>query len=486
MDISQVKRLIIKCSIVFWGFALLIYVISYNQFRYVITNGDTLSATMVTREIVDGDIVQQHLSINADSITGFDIKVYNFGRSNSGTLHADLFDADGNMISSTVVDIATLDEDNTFITVQFDSPAVPDGRNTDFVLQLYTEGCNSGNAIGIYSGNSVVAGRFDVYKEIASEDVYLINNQPGEGMLCLRLNGITYSNFYITYWYIIAGIFLIGVLYCFYAFSKLRKGQNSFLNGVATLLIKYSFLLKQLVSRDFKIKYKRSSLGMLWSFLNPLLTMAVQYVVFSTLFKSDIPNYPVYLLVGIVLFNFFNEAVSSGMVSITSNAALIKKVYMPRYIYPVSKICSSLINFVLSFIPIFFVMLLTGTHFSLSLFLLVYCLFCMVMFILGMVLIMTTLMTFFQDTQFIWTVVSMIWMYATPIFYPESIIPANYLTVYHLNPLYQFVTFARVVIIDGVSPAPSAYLWCLLPSIVVFFIGALVFKKEQDKFILAL
>lgn len=486
MNVSQIKSLVFKGAVVFWTLALIIYVVSYDQFRYIATVGDTLSATMVTREIVDGDVVQQRLRINADSITGFDIKIYNFGRSNSGTLHADLFDADGNMISSSVVDIATLDEDNTFITIPFGSPAVSDGHNTDFVLQLYTEGCSSGNAIGLYSGNSVVAGRFDVYKEIASEDVYWINNQPGNGMLCLRLNGIIFSNFYITYWYIVGGVFLVGVLYCIYAVSRLKKGKNSFLNGIATMLIKYGFLLKQLVSRDFKIKYKRSSLGMLWSFLNPLLTMAVQYVVFSTLFKSDIPNYPVYLLVGIVLFNFFNEAVSSGMVSITSNAALIKKVYMPRYIYPVSKICSSLINFVLSFIPIFFVMLFTGTHFSLSLLLLVYCLLCMVMFILGMVLIMTTLMTFFQDTQFIWTVVSMIWMYATPIFYPESIIPANYLTVYHLNPLYQFVTFARVVIIDGVSPAPSAYLWCLLPSIVVFFIGALVFKKKQDKFILAL
>ena len=464
----------------------MIYVIAYDQFRYVATAGDTLSATMVTGEIVDGNVVQQRLRIDADTTTAFEIKVYNYGRANTGMLYADLLDTDGNTIASSATDISTLNEDNTFITINFDDPATTGRTSSDFILQLHTEGCSPGNAIGIYSGNSVTAGRFDVSMDVDSEDLYTINGTPGNGVLCVRLNGITYSNFYIIYWYIVAGILIVGLLYSFYAIRRLQNGKNSFLNGVATMLIKYGFLLKQLVSREFKIKYKRSSLGMLWSFLNPLLTMAVQYVVFSTLFQSDIPNYPVYLLVGIVLFNFFSEAVSSGMVSITSNSALIKKVYMPRYIYPVSKICSSLINFVLSFIPIFFVMLITRTPFSWSMLLLLYCIACMALFILGMVLIMSTLMTFFQDTQFIWTVVSMIWMYITPIFYPESIIPAEFLTIYHLNPLYWFVTFARVAIIDGVSPSPSAYLWCLVPGVIFFIMGSLVFKKEQDKFILAL
>ena len=252
------------------------------------------------------------------------------------------------------------------------------------------------------------------------------------------------------------------------------------------MLVKYKFLLKQLIERDFKIKYKRSSLGMVWSFLNPLLTMSVQYIVFSTLFKSDIPNYPVYLLSGIVLFNFFSEAVSMGMTSITSNAALIKKVYMPKYIYPVSKVCSSTINFALSFIPIFLVMLVTRTEFHFSLLLLVFCIMCLFVFIVGMVLILSTMMTFFQDTQFIWSVLSMVWMYATPIFYPENIIPSQFLTLYHINPMYQYVTFARIAIIDGVSPAPTAYLWCIISSIVVFLVGVLVFKKNQDKFVLYL
>ena len=95
-------------------------------------------------------------------------------------------------------------------------------------------------------------------------------------------------------------------------------------------------------------------------------------------------------------------------------------------------------------------------------------------------------MTFFQDTQFLWGVVSMLWMYLTPLFYPESIIPAKYLVFYHMNPMYQYITFARICIIDGVSPEPMAYLWCIVSSLVVLALGVVAFKKNQDKFVLYL
>ena len=227
-------------------------------------------------------------------------------------------------------------------------------------------------------------------------------------------------------------------------------------------------------------------LGMLWSFLNPLLTMAVQYIVFSTLFKSNIENYPVYLLVGIVFFNFFNEAVSMGMTSITSNASLIKKVYVPKYIYPISRVASSMINFLLALIPLGLVMIITGTGLHPSLLLVVFDVLCFLVFITGMSLLLTTSMTFFQDTQFLWNVVSMIWMYMTPIFYPESIIPANMLPMYRMNPLYQYITFARTCIISGVSPVPIMYLKCIASACVVLVLGAVIFKKNQDRFVLYL
>ena len=131
-------------------------------------------------------------------------------------------------------------------------------------------------------------------------------------------------------------------------------------------------------------------------------------------------------------------------------------------------------------------MLLTGLTPKASLLLLVFDILCMMGFVLGMIFLLSTAMTFFQDTQFLWGVVSMMWMYLTPIFYPETIIPQNLLTLFHMNPMYQFITFARICIIDGNSPEPMAYLWCILCSVVVLSLGILVFRKHQNEFVLHL
>ena len=485
MNESLIRKIVAIIAFVFCLLAILVYVISYEQFRYSIEQGDTLSATLTTGEIVDGEIIEQRLVAPAESLTSLEFRAYVYDRTNKGVMNIRLLDEDRNLLTTAEINLESLPNTNDFMSISFPVAveSVPGGH---YFVQLYTQGCSHGNAIGLYSGNSVTTGRFDVLKEISEEDIYTVNGEQGEGMLCLRLVGITELGFYKVYWIVIAVLLACFLIYSANSIRKFRNGRNSYLLGLATLASKYSFLMKQLVIRDFKIKYKRSSLGMVWSFLNPLLSMSVQYVVFSTLFRSDIPNYPVYLLVGIVMFNFFNEALSAGIVSITLNAPLIKKVYIPKYIYPFSKLCSSTVNFALSFIPIFLVMLLTGTSFHFSLLLLVFDLLCLFMFILGMSLVLSTMNTFFQDTQFLWNVISMIWMYATPIFYPESIIPGKLLTLYHMNPMYQYITFARVAIIDGISPAPTAYLWCIIPSVVVFLFGAYVFKKNQDKFVLYL
>lgn len=282
---------------------------------------------------------------------------------------------------------------------------------------------------------------------------------------------------------VMVGIYLLALIAYLTAQRKEAKGKPSVIGAVCGMLKKYNFLMRQLVGRDFKTKYKRSVLGVAWSFLNPFLTMAVQYIVFSTLFKSDTINYPLYLLTGVVFFTFFSEACSTGLGSITTNASLIKKVYIPKYIYPISKTLSSLVNFGFSLIPILIVMLVTRTPFRFSLLLLVYDVLCMLLFLLGMAFLLSTMMTFFQDTQFLWGVASMMWMYFTPIFYTENIIPEAMRTVYHFNPLYQFISFARVCIIDGVSPVPMQYVYCALSGLVVFVIGVSVFRKHQDDFI---
>lgn len=245
----------------------------------------------------------------------------------------------------------------------------------------------------------------------------------------------------------------------------------------------YTFLIRQLVARDFKTKYKRSVLGVVWSLLNPLLTMSIQYLVFSTLFRSDIENFVVYLLCGIVCFNFFNETAAMCLSSIVGNAPLINKVSVPKIVYPLSRALSSSINLLFSLIPLLFMLLVTKTPIRPSIFLLPFPLLMLFAFSLGVGLILASMMVFFRDMQFLWGIFSMLLMYFTPVFYPETIIPASLMTVYKLNPLYHVLRFVRILLIGGVSPEPKAYLYCCILCISPLLIGLLIFGKTEDKFI---
>ena len=241
--------------------------------------------------------------------------------------------------------------------------------------------------------------------------------------------------------------------------------------------------MKQLVSRDFKTRYKRSVLGVFWSFLNPLLMMIVQYIVFSQLFKSDIDNYAGYLLCGTVAFNFFNEGVGQALTSIVGNASLITKVYLPKYVYPITRVLSSGINLLMSLIPLVIVALLTGEKITKSYLMLPYILICLMIFTMGMGMIMASAMTFFRDMQFLWGVLSMIWMYITPLFYPLSIVPKEVRTYFVINPMYHYVDAIRSIILNGMTPRPVEFAICTMCALAMFIVGSCVFKKSQDKFI---
>ena len=484
MDFKKSKRLMAIWAACYWILAATVYLVAGQQFHYTSVTSDALSATATIGELVDGTTVTQRIIAPAESLTGFDLMAGTYGRTNTGTIHAVFTNEADEVVAAKDIDVATL-TDGKYLTISLDDTLrVQSGE--PLTLTLTTTGCMSGNAVTIYCGNTIITGRFDVAQNISEADRYTFNGTSGIGRLCIKVNGIRTLTFYRDYWFIVGGAFVVLALLCLHWWRGAKVGHNNPLIAVCMLFTRYGFLIRQLVSRDFKTKYKRSALGMAWSFLNPLLTMSVQYVVFSTLFKSDIPNYPVYLLSGIVFFNFFNEAVSMGMTSITGNASLIKKVYMPKYIYPVSRILSSMVNFALAIIPLLLVMVITGTAFTPALLLLIFDMLCLLGFVTGMSLLLTTSMTFFQDTQFLWGVISMMWMYMTPLFYPESIIPAQFLTFYHMNPMYQYITFARICIIDGLSPEPMAYLWCIISSLVVLGLGILAFKRHQDKFVLYL
>ena len=186
------------------------------------------------------------------------------------------------------------------------------------------------------------------------------------------------------------------------------------------------------------------------------------------------------------MFNYFNEACSLTLTSIVSNASLITKVYVPKYIYPLTRVMSSFINFLISLIPLVIVVLISGLRPSWSFFLVIVPMICIALFCLGLGMLLATSMVFFQDTQFLWGVISIIWMYLTPIFYPASILPEQFRWIIKANPLYNFIDFMRTCIISGQAPEVSTYAACILWASGMLLIGTHTFIKNQDKFILYL
>lgn len=215
-------------------------------------------------------------------------------------------------------------------------------------------------------------------------------------------------------------------------------------------LKKYKFLLEQLISRDFKVKYKRSVLGVFWSLLYPLLMMAVMAVVFSNVFKFSTPgvSYLSYLLIGLTYFNYFSEASNLAMSSVVANFSLINKVYMPKYIFPLSKCLFVGINFLLTLIPLYLVLIFTGTGINWYHLILPFSFICLFMFTLGMGLILSTVAVFFRDMFYVYGIIITIWTYLTPIMYDISIISNTVLqSIMKLNPMYQIINFARTIIL---------------------------------------
>ncbi len=313
-----------------------------------------------------------------------------------------------------------------------------------------------------------------------------MNGIPAEGTLCFAVRGTDYIWTGLHYWEFAAtGLGLLVVLLSV-VWYRCRKGKHSYIVNAIIAVQKYRFLIRQLVGRDFKTKYKRSVLGIFWSFLNPLMMMLVQYFVFSTIFRSDVPNFAAYLIIGTVMFNFFSEACGMTLTSILGNASLITKVYMPKYIYPLTRTMSSAVNLLISMLPLLIVCMVTGVNFQKSAILALYFFICLVIFSLGFGMLLATSMVFFRDTQFLWGVLSMMWMYATPIFYPETILPEKFKIVLQINPLYHFLKNARICILDGISPEPIVYVQCFLIAFAALMMGALVFHRQQDKFVLYL
>lgn len=248
---------------------------------------------------------------------------------------------------------------------------------------------------------------------------------------------------------------------------------------------RYSFLMKQLIIRDFKVKYKRSVLGIVWSLLYPVLMMLVMAMVFSQMFKFRMEgvNYLVYLMTGLVMYNYFSEASNVAMSSVVVNFSLINKVYIPKYIFPIAKTLFVGINFLLTLIPLLVIILITGCSINIWYIVLPYIFVCLLLFTMGIGLLLSTISVFLRDMFYIYGIILTIWNYMTPIFYDISIIPTALQPIFKLNPLYIFINGARSIILYGQLPTVVELLSMGAIGVGVLAIGSIVFKKNQDKFI---
>lgn len=479
------KKQILKISLIGLGlYCLCVLLLSWvagDAFRYTREVSASVAPAGVAGDMLTGFTLSQRFHASGEQIDSIALRFADYGRQNTGKLSLTIKNEAGETVSQTDIDVSQV-KDGVFYTVSFPEPLAA-GWHT---LSLTALDGTEDNFVSVYYGNAMETARGSVAQSYDAEQKLVVNGTAVDGVLCMQVATTKHLRVMAFYWPV-AGLLGLGLLaLCVVTYQRTAAGKTSLATRIAAFASKYRFLIKQLVGRDFKTKYKRSFFGVFWSFLNPLLTMLVQYTVFSTLFKSDIPNFPAYLLTGIVMFNFFNESTSLGLTAITGNASLITKVYVPKLIYPLSRVLSSTVNFLLSLLPLFVVLLITGVRLNKAALLLPFPIVCLLLFCIGISLLLSTLMVFFRDMQFLWGVLTMIWMYATPIFYPESIIPQRFMALYKMNPMYHFIRFVRIILIEGVSPEPKAYLLCLIAAAIPLSVGLLVFRRQENKFILSL
>jgi len=247
-------------------------------------------------------------------------------------------------------------------------------------------------------------------------------------------------------------------------------------------LFNYRYLLGQLVRRDVTTRYKRSVLGVAWTMLNPLGTMLILTFVFSNFFRSEVQHFPVYILSGLLAWNFFTQATNAAISGLVWGGSLLKRIYIPSTVFGVSAIGTALVNMVMSLVPLVIVMLIDGATFHLSMLFLPVSILLLTGFTLGFGLFISSLAVFFPDVGEMYQVLLTGWMYLTPIIYPESLISAQLLPIYKINPMYWMVKMFRLPIFDGRLPTLPEVLPAIAWSLGMLIVGWLFFTSRSEEY----
>jgi ABC-2 type transport system permease protein len=247
-------------------------------------------------------------------------------------------------------------------------------------------------------------------------------------------------------------------------------------------IFRYRDLVFQLVRRDVLTRYKRSVLGIAWTMLQPLGMMIILTLVFSTLF-SNVRGYPTYILSGLIAWTFFSQTTNAIIAQTVWGGQLFRRIYLPRTAFAVSSIGTGLVNIGLSLVPLFVIMVVTGTKLHWSIFFTPVVLILLAAFALGVGLIISTLAVFFPDVSEMYQIILLAWMYLTPIIYPEDIIPQAYrYWLFNLNPMYHLVKIFRMPLYDGLLPDWKALFVGTVISLLTLAIGWFVYARKADEF----
>ena len=260
-----------------------------------------------------------------------------------------------------------------------------------------------------------------------------------------------------------------------------RRAHSPFIDELLAL-VQYRPLLKNLVERDLKVRYKRSVLGFFWTLLNPLLMMVVFSIVFSAFFRFSMEGFVIYFLSAYLLWTFFSQSTVASMTSILRSGSLIKKIYVPKAVFVVATIISGLVNLGLAMVPLLVILLVTDSQVGWALLFLPVPVALTALFTLGVSLLLSAVAVFFYDVIEIYQVLLTAWMYLTPIFYPLDIVPERYRVFIRLNPMFYLVETFRAPIHNGSLPSMQHVAYGGLAALVSLLLGWWFFSRSADRF----
>ena len=269
-------------------------------------------------------------------------------------------------------------------------------------------------------------------------------------------------------------------------FALIFINKPDYIKQQLATLTRFKYLLALMVKRDFVTRYRRSVLGILWSILNPLFTMIILSMVFSFMFRIEVPNFPLFVLSGQLIFNFFSESTNNAMLSVVGNGPIIKKIYVPKYVFPISRVVSSLVNVGFSLIAFVIVFIFTQQEFTWTVLLVPIPIIYTFLFAMGVGMFLSSLMVFFRDIGHIYGVLITLWMFLSAIMYPPEILPPRVFHLIHFNPMFQYIGYFRDLTLHGVVPGLWTNIICIGFALAALCAGLFTMMSQQDKYILYL